>query len=105
MSKRYKGRTEISHQMKYGTREKSLLDSWGENRLPDWMLAGQGNLLIDKVLESDDEEKEVKQRLKEDNIPDAQLDLQLAEHRAKNIVSELGLDKAREGTEVYKGSS
>ena len=105
MSKRYKGRTEMSHQMKYGTREKSLLDSWGENRLPDWMLAGQGNLHIDKVLESDDEEKEVKLRLKEDNIPDAQFDLQLAEHRAKNIVSELGLDKAREGTEVYKGSS
>ena len=69
------------------------------------MLQKHGNLLIDKVLESDDEEKEVKQRLKEDNIPDAQLDLQLAEHRAKNIVSELGLDKAREGTEVYKGSS
>ena len=87
--------------MKYEKREKSLLDSWGENRLPDWMLKKNGHKYIDQVLEPDAEEKEVRSKLKKD----ADFDLVLAEHRAKNIVTELGLDKPREGTDIYKGSS
>ena len=67
------------------------------SKYPDWLFRKKDNKWISKVLESDDEERDI--RAKAGN------DLQLAEYRADLLIKELGLDKPRKKEEIYKGSS
>ena len=57
---------------------------------------------IAAVVESDDDERELKQKSKTQG---AEFDATLAEHRTQSTMKELGLNKARKKEEIYKGKN
>ena len=83
------------------TKVDATVKPFDESKYPQWLFKKKEDPLIKFLLEGDGEQEMLRKKEKQDS----DFDLVLAEHRARKVEKDLGLDIKRAGVNIYKAGT